>query len=83
MTSCWGHSFATRQLGTFPFCRQLGTVLSKPAGKPAVRQRLSPMTSRLSLSPMSTMTRWLGAGFGACEGEAYGGDGCGEEHGDT
>lgn len=25
------------------------------------------------------MTRWLGAGFGACEGEAYGGDGHGEE----
>lgn len=50
MTSCWGHSFATRQLGTFPFCRQLGTVLGNPTGKPAVRQRLSPMTSRLRTS---------------------------------
>lgn len=35
MTSRKGHSFATRQLGT---------VLGNPAGKPAVRQRLSPMT---------------------------------------
>ena len=25
------------------------------------------------------MTRWLGVGFGACEGEACGGDGHGEE----
>ena len=57
MTSRWGHSFAARQLGTFPFCRQLGTVLGNPAGKPAVRQRLSPMTSRLSLSPMTTLGR--------------------------
>lgn len=29
------------------------------------------------------MTRWLGAGFGACEGQAYGGDGDGEEHRDA
>ena len=78
MTSCWGHPYATRQLGTLLSYRQLGTVLGNPAGKPAVRQRLSPMTTlgRLSLSPMS---RWLGAGFGARECEAYGGDGHGKE----
>ena len=29
------------------------------------------------------MTRWLGARFGACEGQAYGGNGGGEEHGDA
>ena len=71
MTSRKGHSFATRQLGT---------VLANPAGKPAVRQRLSPMASHLSLSPMS---RWLGVGFVVREGQAYGGDGSGEERGDA
>ena len=71
MTSCWGHSFATRQLGT---------VLAGPAGEPANRQRLSPMASLLSLSPM---TSWLGAGFGACEGEAHGGNGHGKERRDA
>ena len=76
MTSRKGHSFATQQLGTFLFCRQLGTVLAGAAGEPANRQRLSPMTSRLRTSPM---TRWLGAGFGACEGEAHGGNGHGKE----
>lgn len=43
MTSRKGHSFATRQLGTFLICRQLGTVpkcrhigtvLAGPAGEP-------------------------------------------------
>ena len=29
------------------------------------------------------MTRWLGAGFGACEGQTYGGNGGGEEHRDA
>lgn len=38
---------------------------------PANRQRLSPMA------------RWLGAGFGVCESQAYGGDGGGEEHRDA
>ena len=76
MTSRKGHPFATRQLGAFLSCRQMGTVLAGPAGEPANRQRLPPMASHLSLSPM---TRWVGAGFGACEGEAYGGDGHGKE----
>ena len=76
MTSRKGHSFDTRQLGTFLICRQLGTVLGNPAGKPMNRQRLSPMTSCLRTSPM---TRWLGAGFGARECEAYGGNGRGKE----
>lgn len=67
MTSRKGHPFATRQLGTFLFCRQLETALAGPAGEPANRQRLSPMT------------QWLGVGFGVCEGEAYGGDGHGKE----
>ncbi len=29
------------------------------------------------------MTRWLDAEFGACEGEACGGDGHGKEHRDA
>lgn len=82
MTSRWGHSFATRHLGTFLSYRQLGTVLASPAGEPADRQRLSPMTTlgRLSLSPMS---RWLGVGFVVREGQAYGSDGHGKEHRDA
>lgn len=76
MTSRQGRSFATRRSGTFLICRQLGAILASPAGEPMNRQRLSPMTSCLRTSPM---TRWLGAGFGACEGEAYGGDCHGKE----
>ena len=71
MTSRWGHPFAAQHLGT---------VLASPAGEPANRQRLPPMAGRLRTSPM---TRWLGAGFGACECEAYGGDGHGKEHRDA
>ena len=91
MTSRWGHSFATRHLGAFLSCRQLGTVLANPAGKPANRQRLPPMASHLSLSPMNTfghlslspMSRWLGVGFVVREGQAYGGDGHGKERRDA
>ncbi len=91
MTSRKGHPFATRQLGTLLSCRQMGTVLAtplaNPAGKTADRQRLPPMASHLSLSPMNTfghlslspMSRWLGVGLGVGEGEAYGGDGHGKE----
>lgn len=66
MSSRKGHSFATRQLGTFLLCRHLGTVLASPAGEPANRQRLSPMTSHLSLSPMTTLAGRLLLGRIAC-----------------
>lgn len=70
-TTHWGnHSLgtdlneclATWQLGTFLSCRQLGTVLASPAGEPANRQRLSPMTSHLRLSPMTTLAGRLWRG---------------------
>lgn len=53
---------ATRHLGAFLLCRHLGTVLASPAGEPANRQRLSPMTSHLSLSPMTTLAGRLPLG---------------------
>lgn len=64
--------------GTSPSADILGQSL--PA-LPANRQRLSPMTSRLRTSPSDGL--WLGVGFGASEGQAYGGDGGGEEHRDA
>lgn len=81
MTSRKGHPFATRQLGTFLSCRQMGTVLAGPAGEPANRQRLPPMTRRSfktvpndhswsfkSVPNKYPMTRWLGVGFVVREG---------------
>ena len=49
---------ATRQLGTFLFCRQLGTVLASPAGEPARSAKTAP-DSHLSLSPMTTLAGCL------------------------
>lgn len=70
-----------RQERNVPKGRHIGTVLANPAGEPANRQRLSPMTSRLRTSPSDGLR--LGMGFGAREGQAYGGDGGGEEHRDA